>query len=218
MNISLKQYFLINIVLLLYNSQIKIPLTFFPVHSVNFNTPGNIMQYYIEQRAYANLEIGNPKQTVQIPLEFDSNDFYIINYDILNNDTRHFSGFKLYNSSRSVNYMKLDEDYRSGYYFDLAEYVMDTFYFNNKSYSIEFYSPLVYQYCDSGGIGMQLNPPSDIYDATPNKERTFIEKLKKRELAKDYYWSIFYNTKENTKQDEGFLLLGCLPHEINDND
>ena len=216
--ISLKQYFLINIVLLLYNSQIKIPLTFFPVYSINFTTPANIIQYYIEQRAYANFEIGSPKQTVQIPLKFDSNDFYIIDNDILHNDTTRFSGFKLYDSSKSSNYMIIEEDFRNGYDFDLAQYAMDTFYFNNKSYSVEFYSPLDYDYCDSGGIGMQLNPPSNIYNATPNKERTFIEKLKKRELAKEYSWSIFYNTKENTKQDEGFLLIGCLPHEINDND
>jgi len=34
-------------------------------------------------------------------------------------------------------------------------------------------------------------------------------------LVKNYYWSIFYNSKKAIKEEEGFLLLGTLPHEMN---
>ena len=201
-----------------YNCQLKIPLTFFPIYSINLTTPSNIIQYYIEQKVYANLEIGNPKQIVQIPLEYETNDFYIIDCSVFNNDTKKFSGFKLYDSSKSNDHIETDEDFKNGYNFELATYDIDTFYFNNKKYQMDFYNPIDYDYYDSGGIGMQLNPRSDIDDATPDKERTFFEKLKKRGLAQDYFWTIFYNSKGNQKQDEGFLLLGSLPHEVNNDD
>ena len=206
------------ILFLSYNCQVKIPLTFFPIYSINLTTPSNIIQYYIEQKVYANLEIGNPKQIVQIPLEYDSNDFYIIDCEIFKKDTKRFSGFKIYNSSNSNDHHVTDEDFKNGYYFELATYDIDTFYFNNEKHQMDFYNPYDYDGYDSGGIGMQLNPRSDIDDATPDKERTFFEKLKRRGITQDYFWTIFYNSKGNQKQDEGFLLIGSLPHEVNKDD
>ena len=111
----------------------------------------------------------------------------------------------------------VDEEYLNGDYFELASYDNDTFYFNNKQYSLEFFFPVYYSYCDSGGIGMQLDVQNNINEATKERKKTFFGKLRNLELAKDYYWSIFYNSKENQKKDEGFLLLGCLPHEIDGN-
>ena len=215
---SLYKHILFNIIFLLSNCQVKIPLTFFPIYNINLTSPSNIFEYYIEQRIYANLEIGEPKQIIQIPLNFDSNDFYIVDDDVFSNDSQKFSNFKFYDSDSSKDHNIIDEDYKNGDYFDLATYDNDTFYFNNKKNVLEFYSPIVYDYCDSGGIGMQLLPQSDINDATIDEKRTFFGKLKQIGVANDYYWSIFYNSKEYKKQDEGFLLLGCLPHEIKDTD
>ena len=79
---------------------------------------------------------------------------------------------------------------------------------------MEFYYPLDYRYCDSGGIGMQFVSGKNIADTTMYKGRTFLEVLKKNDLIPNYHWSIFYNSKQNKKEEEGFILIGNLPHNI----
>ena len=114
---SLHKHILFNIIFLLSNCQVKIPLTFFPLYNINFTTPSNIFQYYIEQIINANLEIGEPKQIIQIPLKFDSNDFYIVDDDFFLNDSQKFSNFKFYNSDNSKDHYIIDEDYKNCDYF-----------------------------------------------------------------------------------------------------
>jgi hypothetical protein len=199
--------------------QLKIPLKSFPYFKYENFTPSDIMEYLIKQKLYANIEIGTPKKSVDLPLEFYSNDFYIgDNPKNYYNSTR-FSEFNFYISNESKtykrNYEDKDEFAYDGDIFSMGMYVEDNIYFNNIEYKMNFYLAYLYFEVNPGGIGLQLQPRRKSADSTPNKERTFFENLKKSELIKNYHWSIFFNSKENKKDDEGFLLLGCLPHELN---
>ena len=211
----LKKIFIYNLLFLLFNCQLKIPLNYFPIHKYNNSSPSLIMRNIIQQKVYANIEIGTPKKTIQLPLKFDTNDFYIVNYGSTEIKPDFFSDIKFYNSSSSKTWHEIeDEEYKQGDDFEYASYNKDIFYFNNKQYEIEFYIPFIYSDSDSGGIGMKLTSDNSIAEATPDKEKTFPEKLKKNKLAKSYHWSIFYKSKEYKKEDEAFLLIGCLPEEI----
>ena len=199
----------------LFNCQIKIPIKYFPIYNDIYSSPSRIMQNIIQQNIYANIEIGIPKRLIQLPLKFDSNDFYIVNYDMIQKDSDKYAKIKVYNSSNSSSFDFSDDIFYVGNDFELATFNKDIFYFNNEEYEMEFYYPLDYRYCDSGGIGMQFLSRSYIADTTMYKGRTFLEQLKKNNLIKGYHLTIFYNSKENKNEEEGFILIGCLPHEIN---
>ena len=47
------------------------------------------------------------------------------------------------------------------------------------------------------------------------REKSFFYMMKNINMADSYDWSIFFNSKSYQKEEEGFLLLGCLPHETN---
>ena len=214
----LKKIFIYNLLFLLFNCQLKIPLNYFPIHKYNNSSPSLTMRNIIQQKVYANLEIGTPKKTIQIPLNLDSNDFFIVDSGDADFKPDYFSDIKFYDSSSSTSWIDLEEgDYKHADDFDMASYYKEIFYFNNQQYEMEFYLPISYSNPYSGGIGMKLNPTSDLDTATPDRERTFFEKLKTKKLIKSYFWSIFYNSKEYKKEDEAFLLLGCLPEEITNN-
>ena len=213
-----KLLFLLNIIIFFSNCQLKIPLKYFPYYKYNDSTPSTIFLGLVKQQLYANIDIGTPKRTIQIPLAFDSNDFYIADSPKKEYPSDRFNDLMFYNSTSSSSYEgdEDDEHYYSfqGELFDSATYQRDKFYFNNKEYTIGFYVPLKYREVDSGGIGMLLLPYTDSTDSTPDRTRTFYENLRKLGLVKQYYWSIFYNSQKATREEEGFLLLGALPHEM----
>ena len=80
-NISLKiiKIFLVYFIFLstIINCYIKIPIKYYPSKIFNETNPSNTMHSLIVQRLYATIELGSPKQYVQIPIEFETNDFYI---------------------------------------------------------------------------------------------------------------------------------------------
>ena len=210
---NLSRKFLIFFILFFFSScQIKIPLTYFPVYEKNFTSPSGIMQYLIDQKVYANLEIGNPKVTIQIPLNFEVNDFYIIDKSFAKFEDNNYKDIQFYDLSKTDSHEQIEyyESYQTDYFL-YASYDKDIFYFNNKSYELEFYMPIDDSNYESGGIGMNILSESST--ATPNIEKTFFEKLKKAGLLKGYYWTIFYNS-ENTEDNGGTLLMGILPHEL----
>ena len=214
-----KRLFLFGIIIIISNSQIKIPLKYYPVNNYNYSTPETTFKSIIEQKLYANIEIGSPKKTIQIPLTFDSNDFYIVDYYVYDRVTNkdRYSDISFYNSSDSWTFDFIENDYHyTGDNFDCASYTKDFFYFNNKKTEMEFYYPGTPMNSESGGIGLLLYPKSTISDTTETIERTFLEKLRKKKLTQSYYWSIFYNSKENKKEEECFILIGCLPHLLNE--
>jgi len=213
-----KNFYLLTLSFFLYNCQLKIPFKYFPVYNYNYSSPSQIMESIIQQKLYANIEIGTPKKTIQIPLFFNSNDFYISDCPKKEFESGTFSDLKFYNQSDSTTHEDLDDydDYYSynGELFEMATYHKDRFYFNNNNYELEFYIPISYKEVNSGGIGMLLLPYSELTDSTPNVEKSFFGKLKKKKLINQYYWSIFFNSREYKKEEEGFILLGILPHEI----
>lgn len=214
-----KLLIILNIIIFFSNCQLKIPLKYFPYYKYNDSTPSTIFLGLVKQQLYANIEIGTPKRTIQIPLAFDSNDFYIADSPKNEYESDRFNDLMFYNSTSSSSYDgdEEDEDYYSyqGDLFEVATYQKDKFYFNNTEYIINFYVPISYREVNSGGVGMLLLPYTDNTDSTPDRTKTFYEKLRKLGLVKEYYWSIFYNSTKASREEEGFLLLGALPHEMN---
>jgi hypothetical protein len=176
------------------------------------------MKNIVEQQLYANIEVGTPKKTIQLPLLFGSNDFYIMEQPLKDMPENRFSDIKVYDTNSST-LEEVDED-REDYYsyngdmFDFGIYHTDNFYFNNQTYKLEFYLAEKHRVIESGGIGLQLYPSSDTYDSAPNIKFTFLDKLKKQKIIKKYFWTIFYNSKKAKKEEEGTILLGCRPHEF----
>jgi hypothetical protein len=171
------------------------------------------MTNIIFQKVYANIKIGTPPQDVQIPLIFDSNEFYILDNPKVDYDSNKFNELKFYDAKKSSTFFNIDDEIYSGYSFDVGFYAQDIFYFNNQKKEIQFYNPLSFRNVESGGLGMKLEPYTDIYDASI-RNRSFFELMKKNNFINAYDWSIFYNNTEYKKEEEGFLLLGCLPHEV----
>ena len=190
-----------------------IPLTYFPVYKYNNSSPTEIITNIIFQKVYANIKMGTPSQDVQIPLSFDSNEFYISDNPKADYDSNKFNELKFYDAKKSSTFFNIGDEIYSGYSFDIGFYSQDIFYFNNQKKEIQFYNPLSFRDVESGGLGMKLEPYTDIYDASL-RNRSFFEIMKKNNFINAYDWSIFYNNTEYKKEEEGFLLLGCLPHEV----
>ena len=214
-NINFIFSFLLIILLFIYNDcHLIIPLKYYPIYKYNNSNPAEILQTIVSTKVYAIIEIGTPKKTIEIPIDFDSNDFYISDNPIkeFENNPKLFSDIKFYNSLESSSRIPLEDVYFDGNNFNLGEYCRESFYLNNTKYELDFYFPYQLKYPESGGIGLLLSSESS---ATYNSERAYIKKIKNLNLINDYYWSIFYNSTEIKKEEEGYLLLGSLPHEIN---
>ena len=216
-NNFLKGIFLLNILFLSStNCNLTLPLKFIPVYKVNDTSPSSIMRNIVYTKAYAEIEIGTPKQLIQIPLSFNSNDFYISDnakYEFSTNPEL-YSNLKFFNSDNSETCEKIEEFTYNGDNFDYGQYYKDFFYFNDTKVEMEFYLPIVLKTPESGGIGLQLWPRKEETTSTTNDKKTFLKKLKNQQLIKEYYWSVFYNSKDY-KNKEGFLLLGTLPQFLN---
>ena len=199
------------------NSELRIPLTYFPKHKYNDSTPSTIMENIINQRVYANINIGTPIQEIQIPLLFDTNEFIIGDNPKEKFDEKSFSDLKFYNPEISDSYGEEEDAYDEfcGVYFGYALHVRDSIYFNNKNETFQFFIPLSYKEVVSGGIGMQLQSTYTVCDNTLLRSRSFFELVKSKNLTNKYDWSIFYDSKEYKKEEGGFLLMGALLHELN---
>ena len=82
-NINFIFSFLLNLLLFLDNDcHLIIPLKYYPIYKYNNSNPAEIMQTIVSTKVYAIIEIGTPKKTIEIPIDFDSNDFYISDYPI----------------------------------------------------------------------------------------------------------------------------------------
>ena len=204
------------------NSLIKIPLKYYPYYKYDNSTPSSIMKGIIYTKLYASLELGTPKQTVEISLQFYSNDFFIsddpgYHFGL---EPERFSKLKYFYKSSTHSLVTIEQKYLNGDNFFFADYDKDIFYFENLTNKnitteFEFYLPHTLGKVDTGGLGLQLMPFASNTTSTPTPQRTFLKKLKNKNLIDDYFWSIFYDNKENNKQDQGFILIGNLPDELN---
>ena len=105
---------LLFVVFLLSNSlfcYIIIPIKYITNKELIENNPSNIINNILNKNLYGIIEIGSPKQIVDIRIEFDSNDFYISknNSIIHKNDTNYFSRLNKYNSYKSNSLTILEE-------------------------------------------------------------------------------------------------------------
>lgn len=201
------------------NSQLKIPLTYFPKYKYNDSSPSTIITDIIFQRLYANIEIGTPKSTIQIPLLFDTNEFFIGDEPLNLFDNKSFSDLKFYSMSKSSSDEEEDDSYDidfCGVYFMLARHMRDYIYFGDRKEYFSFYVPISFHEVLSGGIGMRLISDNHVCDKSLPRNRSFFELLKMKNIINRYDFSIFFNSKEYKREEEGFLLLGGLPQDVDE--
>ena len=198
---------------------LKIPLTYFPVHVYNDSSASMIMDNIIKQQLYANINIGTPQNEIHLALICDMNEFYIKDgKDIYSYNE--FHDFKFYNNTASSTNKKsedkCDDSNINAYYFNFASCKQDVFYFNNKGTVITFYEAMDNNHEKfPGGLGLSLEPDSDLVKETSSREQSFFEKAKRKNLISSYDWSIFFNSKKYKREDKGFLIMGCSLNETN---
>ena len=134
MNNILTIIFILNLFLSLSKCYIIIPLNYIPVYKKNETTPSLIMRNIVYSQVYANLEIGTPKKSIQIPLEFESNDFYISDNaknQFLKEPDR-WNEINFFNINNSDTCEIVEEKEYDGDNFWSSKYYKDIFYFNEK--------------------------------------------------------------------------------------
>lgn len=207
---------IINLFLSFSNCYLIIPLNFLPIFKNNGTAPSFIMRNLVYTKVYADIEIGTPKEYIQIPLNFESNDFYISQNpkkDFFKKPEK-LDELKFYNYSNSKTCVIVEEGEYNGDNFKLSKYYKDVFYFKEEKVELEFYLPDNITEAESGGIGLEIWPLQEYTISTIDEKRSFLYKLQKNKLIGDYHWSVFYNS-QNYNDKKGFLLLGLLPHELN---
>ena len=212
-NVFMKILFIINLYLFIsINSHLILPLKYYPIYKYNYTNPSEIMKTIVSSKLYAIIEVGTPKKQIEIPLDFETNEFFISNdpkYEFEQNNL--FSDLKFYSDKESSSLITDGDMGYTGDKFDLAELATESFFFDNKKYELQFYFPYTLKNVESGGIGLLLQPR---YHGNTDNEKTLFKQLKAKDFIKNYYWSIFFNTKNIEKESEGFILLGSLPHEL----
>ena len=207
-------FFIIYILQFIFiDCHLVLSLKYLPVYKSNYSTPAEIMRSIVITKLYANIEIGTPKQIIEIPLDFKSSDFYISDNPIKDFEKKSelFSELKFYYLLNSSSRVPKEDIYFSGLNFEIGEYSVESFFLNNSKIELGFFLPFKLNYPESGGLGLLLNSKSE---ATSNSERTFLAQIKDKKLIEDYYWSIFYDSKEISNNEKGFILLGPLPGEL----
>ena len=212
--------------LALVTCYIKIPLKFHPCQ-IFFNTsyPSNAFSSMVMQQLYAKLEIGTPKQTILVPLELESNEFYISKYNShLSNEK--YKAFNLKNfqeeSSLSFRYSNYDEEIiYYGTNFLRASISKDLFFFGDKKAELEFYLADTLNEETPGELGLQIKPLNELDTAFDSEDKFFLKKLRNSGLIKNYIWTIIYNNNhdDNDKNDvDAYLFIGDYLHNINSNE
>ena len=199
---------------------IKIPIKYYPYKIFNETNPSNTIHNILVQRLYATIELGSPKQVIQIPIEFETNDFYISKSETKINDEK-YKMFKLEHfeekSSNSLEYLD-EEDVYYGVNFLLGTRAKDYFYFGNKKVELEFYLADHLAETLPGELGLQLNVISDLNTAFDTIEKSFLKILKNKKLTSNYVYSIIYKNKNyinfNNDQIDGYLYIGDYLHNI----
>lgn len=213
-NLFMKILFILNLYFFIsINSHLIIPLKYYPLYKYNYTNPTEVMQTIVSSKLYAIIEVGSPKQKIEIPLDFVANEFFISDEPKSEFEkTNLFSNLKFYSKEESNSFISNDDMGYDGDKFDYSELCKESFYFNNSKYELDFYLPISFKEIESGGIGLLLESLYTSYTTDPGK--SFFKQIKAKKFIDNYIWSIFFNTKNIEKESEGFLLLGSLPHEL----
>ena len=94
----------LTIFFLLADCYLILPLKYYPLYKNNNSTePEEMMQAFVSTKIYAEIDIGTPRQKIEIPLDFNSNDFYIADSaeKIFAEKPKLFSDIKFYVLSNS---------------------------------------------------------------------------------------------------------------------
>ena len=215
----------INRIFLIYNifllvpllCEIAIPFKYIEDDSQSINTPKEIMSYYMNQKINIKLEIGTPKQEIEIPLGFSSSDFYIVDKTHLRTNT---IKNKLFDNKKSSSFKIVDES-NVEYYFndDYSTYQdgYDTLYFL-KQYGKSEYSNIKMDFRfayltstdDPGRFGLQIYSTDEDDKKVPCPLRI----LYNNKINNNYVWSIHFNKRGNILGDEGYIIIGEYPHDF----
>jgi hypothetical protein len=198
-------------------SRVIIPFRYISEKKISIPTPEEIILSYMNEKIYITLEVGTPKQQIEIPLKFDDNIFYIITKSNSNNNT---ISEKIFKDKESSTFKLISTANEYNYEYTVYNNCSDKFYFlknENNEYNNEvelyFKNILAGNYINTGGFGLQKYKD--------NNDETILDSplisLKQNNLIDKLIWSIYFNKKEYTDNEEGFLLIGDFPHDINFN-
>ena len=207
-----------NILLIIYfllffciNCRVIIPFKYIQEKTSDIPTPKEIMLSYMSQIIYINLEIGSPKQQVLIPLKFNDNLLYIVNKQ---------SNKNKFDETKSSTFKIISEDYEISYNYDFTMYqnCSDIFHFLKKMKKENIYTNNLNFILTNedrqeggGGFGLQLY---NWKDQVEKKMPVPLNLLKENHIIDNYLWSIYFNKKGNIIGDEGILILGEYPHNL----
>ena len=197
--------------------KVVIPFKYIQEQSQNVNTPKEIISAFLKQKINIKLEIGTPKQEIEIPLGFSSSDFYIVDkeylkeYSIKNKiyDKSHSSSFNLV-SGNAIEYNYNDDYsmYQNGY--DVFRFLKEYGKSDYGDIKMDFRFACMVSTDDPGRFGLQIYS----LDEDDSKVPCPLRMLYENKINNNYYWSIHFNKRENTIGDEGYLVIGEPPHEF----
>ena len=214
----------INKILLIYflclfsytQCKVIIPFKYISQENPNGQTPKEIMNYYLKQTINLNMEIGSPKQEVQIPLGFQESDIYIVDQEHLREPS---IKNKIFDNKKSSSYNLLSTDIEYAYNDEYSMYqdASDVFHFykdlDKKEYvdaKMKFRLAFITGTDEPGRFGLQIYSKDEDDSKVPCPLRI----LRENNINDNYLWSIHFNKKENEADDEGYLLLGEFPHDL----
>ena len=204
------------------NSRIIIPFKYIPTKQSNLQIPKEIMTKYMSESIYINIEIGSPKQEIQIPIKFDENILYIQDYSIIKDNK---ITNKIFDNTKSNTFKTISEsieqDSEHDFDFFMFQNCSDIFYFleNIKKNKYHKNTEFIYRHVIDGasdligGFGLQIYPPKGAEIVMPCPLKFFKEK----NIINNYVWSIYFTKEGNNNGDEGYLLLGDYPDNIDYN-
>ena len=214
--------FLINYIIFLpINCRVIIPFKYLKEKCPDIPTPKEILSSYINEKIYITIELGTPKQELQIPLKFNENLIYILNHDnsFFNNITN-----KIFDDSKSSTFKRISEDMEYDYEYGYNMYQMcsDNFHFlkNSKDKKYNKKEEIIFREIFDGksgmlgGFGLQIYPEKN---GDESKMPCPLKILKEKKINNNYLWSIYFKKKGNNLGDEGYLLIGDYPHDISYN-
>ena len=214
----------INIILLIYylclftylQCKVIIPFKYISSEKSNGQTPKEIMNYYLKEKINLNLEIGSPKQEIQIPLGFTESDIYLVDNEHLREPSIKNKIFDNKKSS-SFNFVSSDIEYAYNEEYSMYQDSSDIFHFykdldkeENVDLKMKFRLAFLVGTDEPGRFGLQIYSKDEDDSKVPCPLRI----LRENKINDNYLWSIHFNNKENEADEEGYLLLGEFPHDL----
>ena len=175
----------------------------------NDSISNSIMRNIFENNIFIKLKLGTPSQDIKLPININSDDFFIVKEDA-NFDTYNPKRNKIFYFDKSLSStFEYQNDKEEIYYSHphISNYVQDNFIFhstNNKDYNIEKFKFLLANQVrgfEHGVIGLKG------YCHIP-KKNDFLTSLKNYDLSNNYIWYLKYNDSS-----KGDLIIGNYPHE-----